>query len=181
MRGDLFAAGPEPHRQPGQVGRAQCGGLGQPRPQQWYAKDVGLESGQEVVADRTAIGAQLGQRDTGIGLHRIKHVAGLVSHRFQRRAHEVRLARATGQAEHRAAYVTAPIGRTEADKCRYQVSTATVGDLRGQRLAVAGAFDHAQPIAQPLHHRAGDEDRTFQRIFHAPVQAPGDGGQQSVA
>lgn len=84
----------------------------QPRPQQRHTEDVCLEAGQEVVADRTAISAQLGQCDARIGLHGIEHVAGLVGHRFQRGAHEMRLARATGQAKHRTAHITAPIGRT---------------------------------------------------------------------
>ncbi len=93
----------------------------------------------------------------------------------------MRLAGAAGQPEHRTAHIAAPIGRTEADERRHQVGAATVGHLRGQCLAVTGAFDHAQPVAQPLHHRAGDEDRTFQCVLHPPVQAPGHGGQQAIA
>ena len=37
-----------------------------------------------------------------------------------------------------------------------------------------------EPVPQPLHRRAGDEDRAFQRVGPLAVQLPGDGRQQPV-
>jgi hypothetical protein len=37
-----------------------------------------------------------------------------------------------------------------------------------------------QPVAQPLHHRARDEDRAFQRIGRFAVELVGDGAEQPV-
>jgi hypothetical protein len=58
--------------------------------------------------------------------------------------------------------------------------------LRGVRrfreaLALRGGLDDLQPVAQPLHHRAGDEDRAFQRIGRFAVELVGDGAEQPVA
>ena len=46
---------------------------------------------------------------------------------------------------------------------------------RRQRLHVRGRIDDLQPIAQPLHRRARDEDAPFERVLQTPVEARGDG------
>ena len=48
---------------------------------------------------------------------------------------------------------------------RHQVDAAVVGDARRERLDVGRRPDDAEPVAQPLHHRAGDEDAAFQRVL----------------
>ena len=38
------------------------------------------------------------------------------------------------------------------------------GDRPGERLALGGVGEHAEPVAEPLHRGAGDEDRPLERV-----------------
>ena len=38
-----------------------------------------------------------------------------------------------------------------------------------------------EPVAQPLHHRAADEDAAFERVLGLAADLPGDGREQPVA
>ena len=48
-------------------------------------------------------------------------------------------------------------------------------------LDVGRLADDAQPVAQPLHHRAADEDAAFERVHRLAAELPGDGREQPVA
>ncbi len=88
--------------------------------------------------------------------------------------------RAAGQADDQAARVLVPVRRAEADEGRDHVDALGVRDLAGQLLDVGRVGDDLQPVADPLHRRAGDEDRSLERVGHLAVVAPGDRGQQPV-
>ena len=52
---------------------------------------------------------------------------------------------------------------------------------RGQRLDVGRVVDDAEAVAQPLHGRAGHEDRSLERVGDgAAGELPADGGEQTV-
>ena len=52
--------------------------------------------------------------------------------------------------------------------------------LAGEGGGVAGFFDDAQTVTQPLHGGTGDEDGAFERIGALAAQLIGDGGEQAV-
>ena len=62
---------------------------------------------------------------------------------------------------------------------RHDVTAVGVLDLLGHILGVAGLFQQAQLIAEPLDGRTGHENRAFQRIIHLAVGAAGDGGDKT--
>ena len=117
-----------------------------------------------------------------VGAHRLEQIAGLVADRFERRAGEFGGAGIAGQPENRAARLRIPIGRAEPDEGRHQIDLlGRIGCApRARRLSDDAAIS-LQPVAQPLHGGAGDEDRAFQRIGALAADLIGDGGEQPVA
>ncbi|CAM3592657.1 hypothetical protein BOSP111201_14570 [Bordetella sputigena] len=89
--------------------------------------------------------------------------------------------------------------RPQPRECRHQENIVRIGHAARQRFHVFRALDDAQPVAQPLHRRAGDEHPAFQHeggrprgtrpgehlrvggVFFRPRQAPAHRGQQAVA
>ena len=55
-------------------------------------------------------------------------------------------------------------GANSPGECGHEVHAAVVLDLAGQRLALRRAADDAQLVAQPLHGRTGDGDRTLKCV-----------------
>ena len=100
--------------------------------------------------------------------------------RLERRAGELARAGRPRQAEERAARLGVPIGRAEAGEGGDEDHLLRRIGLRRERAGLVGALDQLQPVAQPLHGGAGDEDRAFQRIGGAAVEPVGDGGQKLV-
>ena len=76
--------------------------------------------------------------------------------------------------------VLVPVGRAEAGEGRHDVTAVGVLHLLGHILGVAGLFQQAQLIAEPLDGRTGHENRAFQRIIHPAVGAAGDGGDKAI-
>ncbi len=72
-------------------------------------------------------------------------------------------------------------GRSETDEGRDEIDSAGVRDRAGQDLRFGGRREDAQLIAEPLHHGAADEDRTFQRVLQAVAEVPGNRGEKPVA
>ena len=70
--------------------------------------------------------------------------------------------------------------RTEPRESRHQVDAAVVGLACGQCLDLARRVHQAQPVAQPLHHRAGNEHAAFKRIANLGARSPRHGGQKPV-
>ena len=80
-----------------------------------------------------------------------------------------------------------PSARPGRRRRRHHEHVVGVGDAGGQRLDLFRALDDAQPVAQPLHRRAGHEHAAFQHVRRFPGagragiwQAPAHGGQQVV-
>ena len=115
-----------------------------------------------------------------VGPHRLEQVAGLVADAFQRGAGEFGRAGVAGQAEERAARLGIPVGRAEADEGRHEIDVLRRIGVVGERAGLAGLLDDAEPVAQPLHGGAGDEDRAFQRVGALAAELVGDGGEQPV-
>ena len=71
--------------------------------------------------------------------------------------------------------------RAEADEGRHEVDSAAPDRRRRRaRPLSARVLDQPEPVAQPLHRGAGDEDRALQRIGALAAELVGDGGQQPV-
>ena len=104
----------------------------------------------------------------------------LIGHRLDGRPGDVGRGRAARDADDRAAGVGIPIRRAEPDERRHQVHAVRIGHAGGQALDVGRLFDDAQPVAQPLHDRAGDEHRAFQAVGDLAAESPADRGQQLV-
>ena len=106
--------GPHALGQPGEVGRAERGGLLVDRPPHGDAELVGLELQQTSIAD-----APPSTRSSRIGVplaphHRVDDVAGLVRHRLDDGPGEVGRGRAAGDADDRAPGVRIPPRRARA-------------------------------------------------------------------
>src|SRR5205823_9555838 len=75
----------------------------------------------------------------------------------------------------------APVRREQAGERRYEVAAAVVLDLGGQLVDLRRAGDDAEVVAQPLHQRAGDRDRSLQRVHRLVLaDAVAEGGQQAA-
>ena len=71
--------------------------------------------------------------------------------------------------------------RTETGEGGDEIDVVVPFQRRGQRLALGGVFDDAEAIAEPLHRRAGDEDRRLERVGNLSPEPPGDRRQESLA
>jgi hypothetical protein len=73
------------------------------------------------------------------------------------------------------------VRRAEAGEGRHQHDLLRRVGLRRERAGLRRMGDDAEPVAQPLHRRARDEDRALERIGPLPAELVGDGGQQARA
>ena len=88
--------------------------------------------------------------------------------------------RVARQADDRAAGARIPIRRAEADERRHEIHAVGVVHLRHQLLDVRRRLDRLQAIAQPLHRRAGDEHRPFERVGDLAADLPRHRRQQPL-
>lgn len=73
------------------------------------------------------------------------------------------------------------MGREQPRERGYEVDAAVVGDLAGERLALRGARDDPELVAQPVHGRAGYRDGAFQGVHRfAFAELVADRGEQPV-
>ena len=134
------------------------------------AELVGLQLQQQVVGRRAAVDPQ---RRRCRARAASPHVAHLEGDRLQRGPDEVRAGRAAGDAEDGAARGRVPVRRAEPGQRRHEHHAAGVGHGRGQRPRTSAAAPMMpQPVAQPLHGRAGDEDRALERVGRATRRGP---------
>ena len=181
MLRDVFRRAPHALGQAGEVGGAECCCLGDCGPGDGHLELIGLDLQEEVVGSGAAVGAQRADRTAGRVAHGLDDVARLVRHRLQDGAGEVSPARATREAEDRAARVRVPPRAAESGERRDDVDALGVVDRSGQRLGVGGVVDDAEAVAQPLHRGTRDEDRSFERVRERAVgQLPCDRGEQPV-
>ena len=69
-----------------------------------------------------------------------------------------------GQADDRTTRVGTPVRREQTGERGHEVDAAVVLDLTREGFALGRTTDDAELVAQPLHGRTGDRDRTFQRL-----------------
>src|SRR6266508_588807 len=155
---------PEPDRQARRVGRAERGGLRHGRPDHLHAEDVGLVLHHEVVVDHAAVDLQLLQRDAGVRVHGIHHLAGLPCRGLQGRPGDVALGDVPGEPHDRAACVASPVRGEQPGEGRDEVDPAVVLHGLGQILHLGRCLDQPQVVPQPLHQSAGDGDGAFQAV-----------------
>ena len=114
-------------------------------------------------------------------LHGLEQIAGLVADGLERGLGQFGPRRAARQSEDGAARFGIPVGRAKAHEGRHEIDLLSAGrPPAGQFTGLIGCPHDLQPVAQPLHRCAGDEDRAFQRIGALAVELIGNGGQQPV-
>ena len=72
------------------------------------------------------------------------------------------------------------MGRAEPGEGGHEIDLLVGVGARRQFAGLRGAGDEAEPVAQPLHGRAGGEDRAFERIGALALQLVGDRRQQAM-
>ena len=157
-----------PHPDAGQIGGAERGRLGDLRDDHRDPEDVGLELHQPAVGGGAAVGASSVSGAPQARLDRPDRVDRLVGDRLERRARQVRARRCRASARRScrartdpsaASRVRSAPARSRRRRCR-PATRASAGLGRG--------VDDAEPVAQPLHGGAGDEDRRLERVGQPP-------------
>ena len=157
-----------------QIGSAQSGRLPDGRAQHGLVQDVGLELHQELVTGCTAVHLQRGDGYAGVLFHSSHEVCALVGNGFFRRADDVVLGGAAGDAHNGTAGVHIPIGRAETGEGGHDVDAAVVRHLLSVVFRIAALLDHAQAVAHPLDDGTAHKDAALQSILHLAVQADAD-------
>ena len=85
-----------------------------------------------------------------------------------------------GEAHDSAPGILIPVGGAQARKGGHHVAAVGIGNFPRQVFTVSGGVDEAQLVPQPLDGRPGYEDGALQGVVHLAVQAPCDGGHQTV-
>ncbi len=162
-----------------EVGGAERGRLRRLGEHDGNAEDVGLELHQPRVRGGAAVDAQLGEGPSACSLHRAHRVMGLVGDRLERRARDVRAGAAAGETDDRPARLRIPVGRAQAGEGGNEVDAIVAIERRREGLGVGGRVDDPQAVAQPLHRRARDEDRSLQGVRRGGADLPRHRREQS--
>ncbi len=163
-----------------QEGRAQGRGLGHLRPLDGRAPTVSasrcISGSFTTMPPSTRSFVDL----RAVAAHRLDQVAGLVADRIERGGGDLAGARIARQAQHRARALRHP-SRARPGPRRPAPCRRRGRPWRGPRpVSTSDDFSiRLQPVAQPLHGGAGDEDAALQRIGPPAVELIGDGGEQA--
>src|SRR5664280_2490061 len=176
----LFGVPPIADGEAGEIRGAEGGRLEDLGPDDGHAEEIGLELHEELVRGGAAVDAQLGQRDAGVLLHGVEDVGALEGDRLEDRAREMSAGRAAGEPKDGAPRVGVPVRRAEPREGRHHVHAPVVGLARGERLDVGGRPDEFQPVPEPLHGGAPDEDAALEGVGEGAAEIPGDGREQAV-
>ncbi len=103
-----------------------------------------------------------------------------VRHRLQRGAHQVRAGGPAGEPHDGAPRLGLPVRRPQPREGGDEVDAVVPLYRAGQEVGFGGVLHDAQPVAQPLHSGAGDEDGAFQREGPLAARPAGGGGEQPV-
>ena len=87
---------------------------------------------------------------------------------------------APGQAHNGAPGVLIPVGRAQTREGGHHIAAVGIRHLSGHILGILGGIDEFHLIPQPLDGGTRHEDGALQGVLHLAVQAPGDGGDQTV-
>ena len=182
LGGDLGAVFPKTHGEPGEVGGAERGRLGDARADDRHAEEIGLELHERTVDGGAAVDAELAEFEFRIGLHGGEQIGALVGDAFEGGAGEVGGGGAARKTDNRAAGGGVPVRRAEASEGRNEKDSAVIRDARGEGFDVGGGGDETKTVAEPLDDGAADEDATLERVFERGVgaEAPRDGGKELV-
>ena len=134
-----------------------------------YREHVGEVLCHPVIGNHAAINPQF----RPIGPIRSKccfQVMGLVSHRLQRGAGDMRLGRGETEPADAGPCIGAPMRRAKAGQCGYKIYAAIVGNAARQCFCVRRMRNKPQIIAQPLDEAACDKYRSFQRVMPLTTQ-----------
>ena len=164
---------PPPDADAGEERRAERGRLRHLGHHDGHAEHVGLELHEEVVLRRAAVGAQLAQSGRRRRVHRVDRVER--SGRRSPRASRARGARASSP---RVSPTIVP--RAYGSQCGeprpVSAGTNTTPSVdstdRASASVSARRLDDPQAVAQPLHRRAGDEDRRLERVEAPLARSP---------
>ncbi len=177
----LIWIGPEPNGQTGQICRAQCCRLRDARPHHRNAEQVCLELHHQIVDCRSAVDTQCAQRSSRVAVYCIEHVRDLKGDAFQRRSNAMCPGfRIAAKAYEQSTRMRIPMWCSEANKRRYKHDSTRIGHSGGKRLHLGRRADKSKIVAQPLHHRAADEDAALKRILKPLLRACRDRSDQLV-
>ena len=95
---------------------------------------------------------------------------GLVGHRLQRGAGDMRLGRREAQTADAGPRIGAPMRRTKAGKRWHKIYAAIVRNAARQCFGVRSMRNKPEIIAQPLDEAARDKYRSFQRVMPLTAQ-----------
>ena len=171
VAGDVLGGLPVAYGEAGQIGRTQRRRFHTAGALDFEVADVGHGLHEVVVGRRAAVHPERLHGDAGVRCHGAEDVVDLIANAVQRGADDVVLVAAPGEAHDGAAGVLVPVGRAEAGEGRHDIAAVGVLHLLSHILGVAGLFQQAQLIAEPLDGRTGHENRAFQRIIHLAVGA----------
>ena len=150
------------------------------RPLDRRLQQVGLELHQQVVGGRAAVHAEHRHRFADVLRHRLRQIVDLEGHPLEGGAGQVGGAHSPVEPADEAARFLPPMRRAETGQGGNEYDAGRIGNRRSELFDVRGFLEKAETVAQPLHHRAGDESAPFQRVRHLVADLPGDGAEQSV-
>ena len=135
---------------------------------------------QQIVGHRAAVDAQFGDLAAQVGFHGLQYVQRLVGDTVERSARDVGRRGPARHAEQRAAGARIPVRCAESGEGRHQIDAVAMRHRACQLLDFRGALDDAEPVAQPLHDRAADENAAFERVVDLIADLPRDRGDEIV-
>ena len=169
---DLLGA-PAPGRDPGQVGGAERRRLGDLGDDHRRAEHVGLELHQPAVGDRAAVGLQLRQPLAARPPPRRarRRPSGRRSPPAPRAPGGRGRCRGSGRRSCRARRGPSTASRARSAPGRSRRRRCRRSEAASASVSAASPID-PEPVAQPLHRGAGDEDRGLERVGRPPPRAP---------
>ena len=140
---------------------------------------IGLKLHQPRIGRRSAVNPQAFEAGPAAFAHHAEYVGRAVRHGLERRARKMRPGASAREPDNRASRIRLPVRRPEPDERGNKVDALVGRERRGKRAGLACGLDDAESIAQPLHRRAGDENRGFIGVRRLAVGVACHGHEQS--
>ena len=176
---EVVGRGPDAGAEPGEEGRAQRRRLHDPRTLDRHPDLVGLELAQQVVGAGTAVHPDevVSPRPNSGIVSSTSRTSKAIASRVARTTWARVVPRVRPMIS--APRVRVPVRGAEPGQRRHEDDARGVRHRRGDRRGLGRRPDDLEPVAQPLHGRAGHEDRALQGVGQLPVRrAPRRRGQQ---
>ncbi len=170
---------PEPGAKPRKIRSAKGSCLGDLGAHDRHPQQVGLELHQQVVRGGAAIDAQFTQRLPRVLLHGVQDLGALECDALERGSRDVRPRRSPRESDHRAARIGVPVRAAETGKRGHEIDATGVGHRGRKCLDLVRVSYQAEPVAQPLHDGAADENGAFEGVMPG-VGCPGDRREETV-